>query len=53
MISFKGCPKDCQKRTVLEGQSLGRVCPYEDSNLDLGLRKAALYPLSYRDILKS
>ena len=24
--------------------------PYEDSNLDFSLRRAALYPLSYRDI---
>ena len=26
------------------------MCPYEELNLDLSLRRAALYPLSYGDL---
>ena len=33
----------------LLGVTALRLCPREESNLDLSLRRAALYPLSYED----
>ncbi|KKS23903.1 MAG: hypothetical protein UU81_C0016G0014 [Microgenomates group bacterium GW2011_GWC1_41_8] len=30
---------------------LAYLCPYKELNLDLNLRRVALYPLSYRDKL--